>query len=180
MDRVNSCCFTGHRPQKLPWGFDEADPRCAALMEKLYKAIRFVVHKGKTRFYTGMAMGTDIWCAQIVLQLKKELPDKGIELIAVIPHKGQGARYPDEWKARYYGVLNAADERMVLQDHYTQGCMQRRNRFMVDNSSMLIAVYSGDAGGTKDTFDYAVSKGLSIIWIEPASGRIKTNFQFKD
>lgn len=180
MDRLSSCCFTGHRPQKLPWGLDESDARCIALKEKLYKAIRFVVHKGKTRFYTGMAMGTDIWCAELVIDLKRKLPDAGIKLIAVIPHKGQEARFSNEWKARYKYVLQNADERMVLQDHYTQGCMQRRNRFMVDNSSMLIAVYSGDAGGTRDTFDYAVSKGLSIIWIEPALGRIKTNFQFKD
>jgi len=180
MDRLSSCCFTGHRPQKLPWGFDESDARCIALKEKLYKAIRFAVHKGKKRFYTGMAMGTDIWCAEIVNELKAELSDEGIELIAVIPHKGQQARFPDEWKVRYNAVLQNADERIVLQEHYTQGCMQRRNRYMVRNSSMLIAVFSGDAGGTKDTFDYAVSNGLSIIWIEPVSGRIKTNFQLKD
>ena len=26
-----ACAFTGHRPQKLPFGFNEEDPRCIAL-----------------------------------------------------------------------------------------------------------------------------------------------------
>ena len=28
MERRRSCCFTGHRPRKLPWGSNEEDP-CA-------------------------------------------------------------------------------------------------------------------------------------------------------
>ena len=26
--RQESCCFTGHRPGKLPWRYNEFDPRC--------------------------------------------------------------------------------------------------------------------------------------------------------
>ena len=26
MNKEKTCCFTGHRPDKLPWGEDEADP----------------------------------------------------------------------------------------------------------------------------------------------------------
>lgn len=28
MNRETTCCFTGHRPEKLPWREDEGDPRC--------------------------------------------------------------------------------------------------------------------------------------------------------
>ena len=31
MDREQTCCFTGHRPEKLPWRYDESDPRCVEL-----------------------------------------------------------------------------------------------------------------------------------------------------
>ena len=37
--RPVTCCFTGHRPEKLPWGDDEADPRCRALKRKLADAV---------------------------------------------------------------------------------------------------------------------------------------------
>ena len=173
------CCFTGHRPQKLPWGFDESDARCLELKQRLRSAIMLAITHGKTMFYTGMAMGTDIWTAEIVLELREELHEPCIRLVAVIPHSGQEAKYPDDFKQRYRRILSEADERIVLQEHYTDGCMQRRNRYMVDNSSMLIAVYSGNGGGTGYTFDYAKDRGLQIIWIDPITGRMRTNFKIK-
>ena len=30
-----TCAFTGHRPQSLPFGFDESDKRCVRLKEIL-------------------------------------------------------------------------------------------------------------------------------------------------
>lgn len=179
MVRDYSCCFTGHRPQRLPWGFDESDGRCSALKQKLRSAIKLAITHGMTMFYTGMAMGTDIWAAEIVLELREELHEPCIRLVAVIPHSGQEAKYPDDLKQRYRLILSEADERIVLQEHYTDGCMQKRNRYMVDNSSMLIAVYSGDGGGTGYTFDYAKDRGLQIIWIDPITGRMRTNFKIK-
>lgn len=179
MDRGKCCCFTGHRPQKLPWGFDESDARCMELKRKLRSAIRLAIAHGKTMFYTGMAMGTDIWAAEIVLGLREELQEPVIRLATVIPHSGQEARYPEDLKRRYRWIVSKADDCTVLQDHYTDGCMQRRNRYMVDNSSMLIAVYSGDGGGTGFTFDFAKEQGLQIIWIDPITGRMRTNFKIK-
>ena len=34
-EKLTICCFTGHRPEKLPWGTDESDPRCVKLKEEL-------------------------------------------------------------------------------------------------------------------------------------------------
>lgn len=179
MEKDQSCCFTGHRPQKLPWGFDETDQRCEALKRKLRSVIKLAITHGITMFYTGMAMGTDLWAAEIVLELRDELHEPGIKLVAVIPHSGQESKYPEDLKQRYREIIGKADDTILLQDHYTDGCMQRHNRFMVDNSSMLIAVYSGDGGGTGYTFDYAKAQGLQIIWIDPITGRMRTNFKIK-
>ena len=32
-EREHTCCFTGHREYKLPWGSDENDPRCHKLQQ---------------------------------------------------------------------------------------------------------------------------------------------------
>ena len=38
---------------------------------------------------------------------------------------------------------------------------------MVENSSLLIALFDGKSGGTKSTIDYAKKKGLKIVIIAP-------------
>ena len=165
MDREHSCCFTGHRPQKLPWGFDESDARCDELKHKLKITVADAITNDKTMFITGMAMGTDIWCAEAVLEMKKTNPQ--VRLVAAVPYAGQDRKYPEPWKSRYQRIIEAADEVITLRPHYTSGCLHQRNRFMVDNSSMLIAVFTGEPGGTKDTIEYARNKGLEITIITP-------------
>ena len=41
-----SCCFTGHRPAKLPWGTDEGDERCLRLKARLREVIARAVEDG--------------------------------------------------------------------------------------------------------------------------------------
>ena len=41
--------FTGHRPEKLPWGSDESDPRCEALKQQLLEAVRAAAGEGARR-----------------------------------------------------------------------------------------------------------------------------------
>ena len=69
-----ACAFTGHRPKKLPWRYDETDSRCVALKEKLTEQIARLAEAGVTDFFSGMAEGTDVYCAQIVLDLRKKIP----------------------------------------------------------------------------------------------------------
>ena len=56
--KTKKCAFTGHRPQSLPFGFNEADERCIALKQKLRdEIIRQIEENGVTHFITGMAIG---------------------------------------------------------------------------------------------------------------------------
>ena len=55
----HACAFTGHRPQKLPWRTDEADPGCVALKAMLAAQIDMLIENGYTEFLSGMAPGVD-------------------------------------------------------------------------------------------------------------------------
>ena len=52
--------FTGHRPESLPFGENENDPRCIRLREMLLTEITDRVKAGYDTFYTGCARGLDI------------------------------------------------------------------------------------------------------------------------
>lgn len=167
MKDMKSCCFTGHRPAKLPWGYDEENAACSKLKDELALWITKLIEFGVNKFYTGMAMGTDIWAAELVLAMKKKYPDKNINLIAAIPYEGQTNKWSEDWKKRYTDILNQADKKVLLQKQYTRGCLHARNRYMVDNSSFIIAVFNGEEGGTKYTIDYAKKQGLRIKILDP-------------
>ena len=159
-----SCCFTGHRPQKLPWGYNELDPRCIAFKAKLAAVIRAVYESGIKHFICGMALGCDMYCAEAVIELRKSFDD--ITLEAAVPYDGQEAKWSEQNRRRYRSVLMQCDTTTLIQDAYTPGCMMRRNRYMVDNSNVLIACYNGSSGGTCNTVRYAMERDTEIIQVE--------------
>ena len=88
-----ACAFTGHRPSKFPWRYDETDSRCVALKEELTGQITKLAEAGVTDFFSGMAEGTDTYCAQIVLDLRRKNP--ALNLHCVLPCEGQADRWSD-------------------------------------------------------------------------------------
>lgn len=165
MDRTVSCCFTGHRPDKLPWGTREDDPRCLALKERLDRAVERAYAAGCRHFLCGMARGCDLYFAQAVLDLRARRPDVTLE--GVRPCESQADRWPEEERARYQAILDQCDYETLVQHHYDRFCMMRRNRYMVDRSARIIAVYDGvPRGGTAQTLAYALRCGLEADILE--------------
>ena len=156
-----ACAFTGHRAAKLPWGYREDDPACLELKQRLQDAVFALYGEGCRRFYCGMANGCDMYFCEAVLELREERPDATIE--AVIPWEGQADRWGDALRRRYDRLVSECDFQTLVQTHYSQDCMMRRNRYMVDHADILLAVYNGKSGGTRSTMLYAMRRGLQII-----------------
>ncbi len=74
-ERKETCCFTGHRPAKLPWGEDESDPRCVRLKQDRMQLLRKSYAAGKRHFICGMAQGADMYFCEAALALREEHPD---------------------------------------------------------------------------------------------------------
>ena len=165
MTREQTCCFTGHRPGKLPWGFNEADPRCTALKRKIADAVDSAYQSGYRHFICGMAQGCDFYFAEAVLALKERRPDVLLECAR--PCESQADRWPEEEQERYQSILDRCDYETLVQHRYDRFCMMRRNRYMVDRSARLLAVYDGEPkGGTAQTLAYALRKGLHVTILE--------------
>lgn len=162
------CMFTGHRPKGLSFGYNERDSRCKKLKKALQKLIlNKIQEKNTTAFLFGMALGTDIFAAEIVLKLKRKF--RNITLTAVLPCRTQAARWNNEAIARYKHILAKCDKVIVLQDEYTPSCMNKRNLYMVEHSDCAIAVWSGIEGGTANTIRFATDRHLSVTVLDPTT-----------
>lgn len=150
--------FTGHRPQKLG-GFSTPN----AIYNKVCEHLEIVLKELKPeKCISGMAVGVDQWSAEICIKL-------GIPFIAAIPFKGQELFWPQQSRTRYEELLTHAERiEIVSPGGYASWKMQARNQWMVDNSNVLIAVFDGTAGGTRNCFEYAEKNKKRILRINPA------------
>lgn len=161
MDKEKTCCFTGHRPDKLPWGEQEEDPRCVRLKQAVAREVEGVYVSGGRHFICGMARGCDLYFAEAVLELRTWYGDVTLECAR--PCETQADSWPARERARYQQILDRCDYETLVQHSYDRFCMMRRNRYMVDRSSRLVAVYNGVLkGGTAQTLMYAMRQGLDV------------------
>lgn len=161
MERERTCCFTGHRAEKLPWKNDERAPGCLRLKTAIQDVLCSLYDAGFRHFLCGMATGADMYFGEAVAALREEHPDVTLE--AAVPFSGQEKSWPVFWQRRYFRLAEACDDIAVLHQSYTPTCMMDRNRYMVDRSAILVAAYSGAPGGTRATVRYALRQGLQVI-----------------
>ena len=166
LNKLKTLCVTGHRSQKLPWKFNEDDERCITMKKELKEQLEISINEGYDTFLSGMALGFDMICVEILLELKKRY--KYVRIIGVLPCKNQDCKWPEKEQKRYRKLLDQLDYIRCKYDEYIGAeCMLERNRFMVNNSSKMIALFNGQNGGTKSTIDYAKNQNLNIVIIKP-------------
>lgn len=169
-----ACAFTGHRPKSFPWKYNEAAPGCVLLKEFLTEQIKVLADRGITDFLSGMAQGVDLWCAQIVLELRKKNP--ALRLHCILPCEGQESRWAVSAQEHYHSILAQANEVIYVGRKYSRNCMLKRNRYLVDHCSILLAVYNGSRrSGTGATVRYAQQISREIIFIDPAPQHSQSN-----
>ena len=150
---MKTCMFTGHRKicsrdvKLLPAWLDEQ--------------IESLIEQGYTDFCAGGAMGFDTLAALKVLEKKEKYGF--VKLHLYLPCKDQDKGWNESFKRAFRYVKERADSIRYASDEYTAWCMQKRNRDMVEASSVCIAYCNSTSGGTRYTVSYAEKKGIKII-----------------
>lgn len=161
-----SCAFTGDKPDRFKFGYNEDDPEFDALKMKLITQIVNLCYEGVKVFYTRMELGVDTWCAEIVLSLQKDF--NNLRLICVIPYTGQEKKWSSENQMRYHHLLENCSNMVFISKGYTDTCYVESARYVVDHSDILFAVHGDDdsiEGSTDPAVLYAQSKGKRILSI---------------
>ncbi len=162
---IRNCCCTGHRPKGFPFKYGIDKHKHTVYLLTLEEKIELAITEyGITNFISGMALGVDMDFAETVLKLRNKYP---ITLECAIPCPNQTLKWNDKDKLRYDSILKRADETNFISERYTPECMLKRNRYMVDKSELVIAVFNGiQKGGTWYTINYAKKENKYIEIIE--------------
>lgn len=152
--RLSRVCFTGHRPETI--GRSEFE-----IKELLRPVIIKSVNEGFRTFITGMARGFDLWAADIVLEYRESLSD--IHLVCALPMPNFEKKWNIREQNHYRDILAKADHAVLVSEHYSKACFQKRNIYMVDRAARVIAAYNGGVGGTYNTISYAKKKNVEVI-----------------
>lgn len=170
-----TCGFTGYRPGKLPFHTNEKHPACIHLKSLLYNEVEAAVKDGYTHFISGFALGSDTFFTEVVLDLRKQFPN--ITLEAALACENQSNNWLEKDRVRFFNLLSQCDKETYISYRYYKNCYLDRNRYILSNSQLLIAVFDGKLGGTMYTVNRAKAKQLNLVIINPSTFQIERKTQ---
>jgi uncharacterized phage-like protein YoqJ len=174
-DKTKTACFTGHRIAAFHTLGISANIVKLQMCHLLEQAIIKAYNEGYRNFISGGAIGVDQWAMEVLIHLKSLSEYSDIKLIVARPFPSQACKWPLFGQEEYLNLCKAADEIVdVSEDPYQVWKMHQRNAWMVDHSSLLIAVKFEQviSGGTASCFSYGRKQGLNIIHIDPETNTL--------
>ena len=150
----NACFFTGHRI--IPTVHREIlvnDIRHAA--EKL------ITEHNVTNFIAGGACGFDTLASMQIISLRNRFED--IRLHLYLPCFDQYKNWSKNDRDAWRSIAENADEiEYITEGSYVTGCMQKRNKAMVNDAAYGIVYLTRGRSGTQQTVTYASELGRHL------------------
>ena len=135
-----TCCVTGHR--------DIPAEQIGHIKKSLEQEVDRAISDGFTCFISGFADGADLLFAGIVAERIAKNP--ALKLIAAIPYRKRLDTLQKSERAK--ALIDICAEIYIAADDYRPSVYAKRNRYMVERSDRVIAVYDGrEKGGTVGT-----------------------------
>lgn len=164
MENGQTCSLIG---QCFREGFDESQSVPLRIKQIIKQEIlRLFFEENVTHFITGMALGVEQICAEMVLELKETCPQFTLE--CAIPYEEQAVRWTEKQRERYFSIVASCDTETLLQTKYSRNCMRRKTEYLMDHSSFVLAVWDGmGRDGTSRAVRYARKLGRDITIVHP-------------
>lgn len=170
---LNTCCFIGDSNRNNLILFKEKETYYKDIKLKIENIIAYLIEKLFVRnFMSGMDIGFEQCAAEAVLEKKERYPQ--ITLEGVLPYEMHSINWTGAQRDKYYSIMERTDREILLQYHYTDDCMKKRNQYMISKSKYII--YSQcDTSNIDNSILYAKSKGRVTIPIDSYGIRFSGN-----
>jgi uncharacterized phage-like protein YoqJ len=161
------CSFIGYTYNDFILRDGETTNECNKIKQSLREQIIQLIKYHNVRYFiTGMSRGVDQWCAEIVLDLKKDMSYLYLE--CALPCETQAVHWSENQRDRYFSIIERCDKEYCMQSQYTYDCIMKRNQYLVDSSDYIVAVWDKyKSGHTYRTIQYAKKQRKKIFMISP-------------
>ncbi len=167
MKYARTCCFIDYdynitvlnKEQKTDLKY-----KLIAIINSLIKDYR------ATCFVSGMELGFEQFAVEIALELKEDYPQLYIE--AVLPYESLPAMWNETQRDKYYSIMQKIDKEILMQYHYTNDCIRRKNQYII-NKSKFIIILCRNTCEINDLMLYVKSKKKTLFVIESDTFIIK-------
>ena len=135
-------------------------------VEAMFICVQKYINEGYTHFICGGAIGVDMDFAELIIFLKENYNLNDLFLEIAVPCKDQCKKWSYKFIEKYKCIIDKADLVTFVSDQeYSFNCMMKRNQYMVDKATTLLAFWNGERGGTYNTILYAKKqrKNVEII-----------------
>lgn len=175
VSRLNTCCFIGSCTRNSLVLFEEETPHFKEIKSKVQESVVYLIEKlSVTNFISGMDIGFEQFAAEAVLEMKEKYPQ--ITLEGVLPHEMHSINWSTDQRKKYYSIMEKSDREVLLQYHYTDDCMRKRNLYMINKCKHIIFFKDG-TGNTDNLILFTKSKGRNVIVID--SGKFSSISEVK-
>jgi len=176
---MKACAVTGHRPTRFKFKYKEDYSLCKKIKKTMREQFMCLYDEEKVRrVYIGGSLGVDLWAGEIVLRLKETPGYEEIELAVILPFPGHDRKWDERSRRRLDFLIRYSAECITIGGKDCRESYIKRNRYMVDHSDFMLAVYDNDRSICQDPIqpvDYAEKKRRSIILIHPDTAEVTFN-----
>jgi uncharacterized phage-like protein YoqJ len=151
--KQNTCFFTGHRKFK--------PEQVETFSRRIKHEVEILMEKGVTTFISGGAIGFDAIAASYIITLKQQ--GANIKLIIALPCRNHSKYWKGKEKVFFQTLLGDVDDVHYVSEDYSEDCFDKRDMYMIDNSSYCICALVVKASGTGQTVKNAYSKKINVI-----------------
>jgi predicted Rossmann fold nucleotide-binding protein DprA/Smf involved in DNA uptake len=130
-----SVAVSGHTPFVLGGYTDET-------AQRLFELARWWLDEKRPReIVSGLAAGWDLAVAKAAVAT-------GVPLVAALAYRGQADAWPADAAQEFRDIVSAAAEVYVYNETKAHGCYARRDRWVLERGTVVLALWSGIDGGT--------------------------------
>jgi uncharacterized phage-like protein YoqJ len=166
MANAKTLAFAAVHPHKLRFGLDFDHPAAERLKSNLReRLVRLIEEENVRHFISGMAMGADQICAEIVLESKRRYPGL-LTLEAALPCKDQTRLWPQKQRDAHFAVLKKCDALYIACKEWEDGCAEKRSRYMTDRCDLLLVVRGANGERPEIAVEYAFLREKPILFVD--------------